>query len=293
MRAVYVCLLAMGVAVAAVAQVPQTISDTELTRYLDRATKAMRKASQDAEANDMRALRESLKRSQETWMDCYGKYREWVSADTNWRSDFDAITASMINAVNALTPGNSIPNAKIQIDQALSKLTALRNRNGVPDLEGTVKDVAKSLETMQATTKSLQGKRLTVDDLSTLQKSYADTTGSWQEFTTAVVDLNALGLSSGELDRLKKLIALQNVKFDTINYALKDPDTARLVAELQSARDQLAQLIEELSPNLPDSSGDEPVDDSDLTGDDGTDAKGLGRDRRRPFRDRPRLLPRR
>jgi len=291
MRTVLVCLLVGAIAVGAFAQVPQSITDTELMRYLDRATKALRKASQDAAANDTRALRESLKRAQERWMDCYGKYREWVSADTNWRSDFDAITTSMTNAVNALTPGNNIPNAKIQIDQALSKLTALRNRNGVPDLEATADEVAKSLEAMQATTKSLQGKRLTVDNLGTLQKSYSDATGSWQEFTKAVVDLNALGLSSGELDRFKQLIALQNIKFDTIDYVLKDPDTARLVAELQSARDQLAQLIEELGPNLPDSSGDEPVDDSELDSAGSTGEKGLGPPR--PFRDRPRLLPRR
>jgi hypothetical protein len=291
MRVVSVCLIILACAASATAQVPQTIADTELTRYLDRATKAMRTASQDAATNDARALRESLKRAQELWMDCYGKYREWVSADTNWRSDFDAITTSMTNAVNALTPGNNIPNCKVQIDQALSKLTALRNRNGVPDLEATADEVAKSLEAMQTTTKSLQGKRMTVEDLGALQKSYADATSSWQEFTKAVVDLNALGLSSGELDRFKQLIALQNIKFDTIEYVLRDPDTTRLVAELQSARDQLAQLVEELDPNLPDSPGDEPVDDSALGGDDATGEKGLGRPR--PFRDRPRLRPRR
>jgi hypothetical protein len=291
MRVVSVCLIILACATSATAQVPQTIADTELTRYLDRATKAMRTASQDAEANDGRALRQSLKRAQELWMDCYGKYREWVSADTNWRADFDAITASMTNAVNALTPGNNIPNCKVQIDQALSKLTALRNRNGVPDLEATADEVAKSLETMQTTTKSLQGKRMTVEDLGALQKSYADATSSWQEFTKAVVDLNALGLSSGELDRFKQLIALQNIKFDTIEYVLRDPDTARLVAELQSARDQLAQLVEELDPNLPDSPGDEPVDDPDLESDDSTGEKGIGRPG--TLRDRPRLLPRR
>jgi hypothetical protein len=144
---------------------------------------------------------------------------------------------------------------------------------------------------MQTTTKSLQGKRMTVEDLGALQKSYADATSSWQEFTKAVVDLNALGLSSGELDRFKQLIALQNIKFDTIEYVLRDPDTARLVAELQSARDQLAQLVEELDPNLPDSTGDEPVDDPDLDSDDSTGEKGIGRPG--ALRDRPRLLPRR
>ncbi len=293
MRAVSVCFLAVAVAVPAFAQVPQTITNTELTRYLDRATKAMRTASDDAAATDGVALRESLKRAQENWMACYSKYREWVSADTNWKSDFDAITASMTNAVNALTPGNNIPNAKIQIDAALAKLTALRNRNGVPDLEGTVNDVAKSLQAMQTTSKSLQGKRLTLDDLSTLRKPYEDATGSWQEFTKAVIDLNALGLSSGELDKLKQLVALQNLKFDTINNILRNPDTARLVTELQSARDQLAQLVDELSPNLPDSTGDGSANDSTLTGNDGTSPKGLGRDRPHPFRDRPRLLPRR
>lgn len=294
MRAVSLCLILLLAASTAFAQVPQKIADTELTRYLDRATKAMRTASQDAAANDTRALRESLKRAQELWMDCYGKYREWVSADTNWRADFDAITTSMTNAVNALTPGNNIPNAKLQIDAALAKLNALRNRNGVPDLEATAEDVAKSLEGMQTTAKSLQGKRLTVDDLSTLQKSYEETTTSWQRFTSALVDLNALGLSSGELDRFKQLVAVQNIKFDTINYVLKDPDTARLVAELQSARDQLAQLVEELDPNLPDSTGDDPVEDSeyaDDSGDAGTGEKGFGRPG--PLRDRPRLLPRR
>ncbi|MCL4691372.1 MAG: hypothetical protein KJ060_02540 [Candidatus Hydrogenedentes bacterium] len=295
MRAVSLCLILLAVAASAFAQVPQTIADTELTRYLDRAAKAMRTASQDAAANDTRALRESLKRAQELWMDCYGKYREWVSADTNWRADFDAISTSMTNAVNALTPGNNIPNAKLQIDAALAKLNALRDRNGVPDLEATADDVAKSLEGMQATAKSLQGKRLTVDDLSTLQKSYEETTTSWQRFTSALVDVNALGLSSGELDRFKQLVAVQNIKFDTINYVLKDPDTARLVAELQSARDQLAQLVEELDPNLTDSTGDEPVEDSEFaddSGDAGIGEKG-GLGRPGGLRDRPRLLPRR
>jgi hypothetical protein len=292
MRAVYVCPIILAIAFTSVAQVPQTITNTELTRYLDRATKAMRNASQDAAANDTRALRESLKRAQELWMDCYGKYREWVSADTNWKSDFDAITASMTNAVNALTPGNNIPNCKVQIDHAVSKITALRNRNGVPDLEATVDDVAKSLATMQTTTKSLQGKRLTAADLGTLQSSYAEATGSWQEFTKAAIDLNVLGLSSGELDKLKALVALQNIKFDTVNHILKNPDTARLVAELQSARDQLAQLTGVLEPNLPDSPGDESADDSELADDDGAGEKG-GLGRPGPLRDRPRLLPRR
>ncbi|MCC6697732.1 MAG: hypothetical protein IT365_19045 [Candidatus Hydrogenedentes bacterium] len=295
MRTIAFCLLCAVIAVPVLGQVPQTITDTELTRYLDRASKALIKASKDAEKGQAVALRESLKRANEAWMDCYGRYRQWVSADTGWQKDFDAITASLTSAVNALTPGNSVPNAKVQIDAALATLTALRDRNGVPDLEATMDEVSKSLKSMQATMSALGGKRLTSGDIKSLQVSYTDAAESWQRFTKAAVDLNVLGLSSGELDKLRKMVALQNVSLDTISNVLKNPETARLVAELQSAQDQLAELVQQLNPNLTDSDSDEPAagDSEDTAADDSDDSTKDGRGRPRLLPDRPRLLPRR
>ena len=295
MRAIVLCLLCAATAVPVLGQVPQTITNTELTRYLDRASKALTKASKDAEKGQAVALRESLKRASEAWMDCYGRYRQWVSADTNWQKDFDSITTSLTNATNALTPGNSVPNAKVQIDAALATLTALRDRNGVPDLEATVDEVSKSLKSMQATMSALGGKRLTSDDIKSLQMSYTDAADSWQRFTKAAIDLNALGLSSGELDKLRNLVALQNISLDTIKNVLKNPETARLVAELQSAQDQLAELVQQLNPNLTDSASDEPAagDAQDTSAEDSDDSTKGGRNRPRLLPDRPRLLPRR
>lgn len=295
MRTIAFCLLCAAVVTPVLGQVPQSITNTELTRYLDRASKALTKASKDAEKGQAVALRESLKRASEAWMDCYGRYRQWVSADTSWQKDFDSITASLTSATNALTPGNSVPNAKVQIDAALATLTALRDRNGVPDLEGTIDDVSKSLKSMQGTMSGLGNKRLTSDDLKSLKVSYTEAAESWQRFTKAAIDLNVLGLSSGELDTLRKLVAVQNIRLDTISNILKNPDTARLVAELQSAQNQLAELIEQLNPNLSDSIDDEPAagDPEDTSADDSDDSTKDGRDRPRLLPDRPRLLPRR
>ena len=273
----------------------QAITDVELTRYLDRASKALNKASKDAADGQAIALRESLKRANERWMDCYGRYRQWVSSDTSWQKDFDSITASLTNATNALTPGNSVPNAKVQIDAALATLTALRNRNGVPDLEATMEEVSKALKAMQVTTKALEGKRMTADDIKSLQTSYGEASDSWQRFTKAAIDLNVLGLSPGELNTLRKLVALQDLRLDTVNNVLKNPETARLVAELQSAQDQLAELIEQLNPNLTDSTRDESAgeDAEDTSADDSDGSTKDGRGRPRLLPDRPRLLPRR
>jgi len=250
MRTISVSIVVLLGSVAALAQTTQAVKDPELTRYFDRATRAMTDAQSVAASGDAIQFRKALKTVNETWQDVYSRYRAWSATDTNWQTDFDAIQTFLINATNAITPGENLPNAAAQLDAAAAKLAALRDRNGVPDLIGAAQETGDSLKSLQVSVKSLQGQRITDTDYKSMKTTFDDALASWKKLTQAVIDVNALGLSNGQLDSLQRLISLQNVGFETVDNVLKNPDTLTLLNNLQDMQDRLAQFMEELSPSM-------------------------------------------
>ncbi|MFA6244854.1 MAG: hypothetical protein WC655_28175, partial [Candidatus Hydrogenedentales bacterium] len=155
---------------------------------------------------------------------------------------------------------------------------------GVRDLMGTAEDTGAALKSLQDSVKSLQGKRYTDSDYTMLKASFDDALTSWKKLTQAVIDTNALGLSSGQLDSLQRLITLQNVGFETLDNVLKNPDTLTLLNNLQDMQDRLAQFVEELTPSMI-AAGMTDTDSADTTAT--TETKSGGK---RLFPRRPRLL---
>ncbi|MBX7256892.1 MAG: hypothetical protein K1Y02_11070 [Candidatus Hydrogenedentes bacterium] len=240
----------LAVSVAGFAQTTQAVKDPELTRYFDRVSRAMLDAQSIAASGDSTQFRGALKAVNEAWEPVYSRYRAWATSDTNWQTDFDAIQTFLINATNAITPGDNLPNASAQLDAAAAKLSDLRERNGVPDLIGTAEDMGASIKSLQDTVKSLQGKRYTNSDYELLKADFDDALTSWKKLTQAVIDTNVLGLSSGQLDSLQRVITLQNVAFETLDNVLKNPDTLTLLNNLQDIQDRLASLMSELTPSM-------------------------------------------
>lgn len=287
MRTLTLSIILAAVAIPALAQTSQAVKDPELTRYFDRVSRAMLDAQSVAESGDSIQFRQALKAVNEAWEAVYSRYRAWATSDTNWQADFDAIQTYLINATNAITPGDNLPNAAAQLDAAAAKLSGLRDRNGVPDLIGTAEDMGGSLKSLQDTVKSLQGKRYTDSDYKVLMADFDAALTSWKKLTQAVIDTNVLGLSSGQLDSLQRLITLQNVGFETLDNVLKNPDTLTLLNNLQDMQDRLAMLMSELTPSMI-ASGMTDADSADVTSTT-TDAKS---GRPRLFPRRPRLLAR-
>ncbi|NUM52386.1 MAG: hypothetical protein HUU46_01960 [Candidatus Hydrogenedentes bacterium] len=265
----------------------QPAKDPELVRALDAASAAFLNAQRDAAAGKMLEFRDSLNLANLRWAECYGKYREWPTSDTAWRPNFDAINNALLNAVNQVSPGNNLPAAKVQIDSAASTLTSLRSRNGVLDVLAATENLTKSVEGLQTTIAGLQGRPLTPADITALKTSFGSFRDNYSVFTQAAMDANAFGLGQGELESLRKLIAVQNIGIDTVFNILSNPDTPGLVTQWQSLRDQILTMLTDLRTQAPAS---EAVAAPQTTVDNGQPSKDNGSPAEP--RDRPRLLPR-
>lgn len=278
------------VALAQVAPSGQSAQNAELTRALDRATTAFSNARQDAADGDAAALRASLNKANEAWADCYGRYREWPTNDAGWRRDFDAINNALMNAVNALTPGKSVPGAKAQIDFAVSTLNGLRSRNGITDIRGALEKLQTDTEALQKTIAGLHAGQLTAADISALKTSFQSFRDSWVLFTQAAIDVNAFGLEPGKLEDLEQIILLVNIGIDGINNILRNPNTSNLISQWQDVRSRTLALIQQLQPAaeaLPTDSPDLPmVEDRGGAPESKSESAGPG-----GLRQRPRLLP--
>lgn len=229
----------------------QPITDPELTRALDRASAAIALAQADAANNDGDALLDSLKIANERWLECFNRYRSWPTADVSWATDFDRILGELTSATNAITPGNSVPNAKTHLDNAASILQALRDRNGVPDVRAAMASLRTALRDLETATSAVQGKAITAADVANIQSKWQQAITSYNALATAVIETNALGLGEGPLNALRKLFAMQSIRLETVNNILKNPNTPALLAQLQIARDHFFDILEQLQRHLP------------------------------------------
>jgi hypothetical protein len=227
----------------------QPAKNPDLIRALDAASTAFANAQRDAANGQMIPFRESLNVANVRWAECFGKYREWPTQDTAWRPNFDAINTALLNAVNQLTPGNNLAAAKVQIDSAAGTLSSLRTRNGVLDLRATTGNLSTSLKGLQTTIAGLQGRPLTPADVTALKTSFGTFRDSYTLFTQAALDANAFGLGNGQLESLRKLILVQNIGIDSVYNILSNPDTAQLVPQWQSLRDQIVAMLTDLNKN--------------------------------------------
>ncbi|HRI87597.1 MAG TPA: hypothetical protein PLJ47_03700 [Candidatus Hydrogenedentes bacterium] len=271
----------------------QDAQDPELTRALDAASVAIAAAQRAAAEGRVVPFKDALNNAGVRWAECYGKYREWPTADTAWRSNFDSINTNLLNAVNAITPGNNMAAAKAQVDAAASTLTGLKNRNGVVDIRLAASSLDTALQNLTTTITGLQGRPLTPADVDALKTSYGAVRDGWLLFSQATIDYNALGFEPGRLERYRETIALHTIGIDSINNILSNPDTRTLVTQWQSVRDQLVALLKEVNGEM-DTVG-VPVTDPVTTPTDAAkaipDRGGTGPAPETPT-GRPRLLPR-
>jgi hypothetical protein len=231
----------------AVAQVPERVTDPQMTRQFDRLSDAFRKAQADAEGDEIGPLRKSLTHLHNVWGDTYLKYRHWVTRDSQWTSTFNSIQASLINATNAVSPQNNMSAAKNHIDNAAAAFESLRDRNGVPDVRASLENVAKSLIDLATVAKGLYGKTLTESDLQSIQNAFAYAADAWQVFSQAAVDVNVLGLDQDALNRLNRLVTANNSTLEYIENGLGNPQVQTFLVNVQNAQQQ----VEEISDQLP------------------------------------------
>lgn len=270
----------------------QPAKDPELTRALDAASTAFANAQREAANGRMIPFREALNVANVRWAECYGKYREWPTSDTAWRSNFDTINNALLNAVNAVTPGNNLPAAKVQIDSAASTLAGLRSRNGVLDLRGATDKLNTSLEGLQNTIAGFQGRPLTAADVTALKTSFNSFRDSYALFTQAALDANAFGLGQGRLENLRNLIAVQNIGIDTVYNILNDPDTPRLVTQWQSLRQQIVDMLTDLNKDLPAAEAAQQMQSIEVQTQPDNGQPGKDNGNPNAGGDRPRLFPR-
>lgn len=295
MRALSSVILAYLLTSLAWAQVGlegQSAKNPDLVRALDAASAAFANAQRDAASGNMVKFRESLNTANLRWAECYGKFREWPTRDTAWRSNFDSINNALLNAVNQVSPGNNLPAAKVQIDSAASTLSNLRSRNGVLDVIGATKNLNSAVEGLQTAIAGLQGRPLTPADVTALKTSFGSFRDNYAVFTQAALDANAFGLGEGELESLRKLIVVHNIGIDTVYNVLSNPDTPQLVTQWQTLRDQIVEMLKELQTRTPVDTaiGEAAAAAPEVTKDNGQPQKDNGSPTQ--TRERPRLLPR-
>ncbi|MDZ4859227.1 MAG: hypothetical protein SGI88_09585 [Candidatus Hydrogenedentes bacterium] len=287
-----VCIMVAN-AMAQVGLEGQPAQNAELTRALDAASAAFAAAQRDAAAGHSESFKRSLNVANVRWAECYGQYRQWPTSDTAWRPNFDSINTNLLNAVNAITPGDSLPAAKAQIDAAAATLTALKTRNGVIDIRASTTGLQTALEGLNTTITGFQGRPLTTADVEALRVSYGAARDGWVLFSQAMIDYNALGYEPGRLQRFREMIALQTIGIDSIENILNNSDTPTLLTQWQSVRAQILALLTEINGDVAASgvpaampTPGTPTDAAKTVPDRGGTGDG------RESAERPRLLPR-
>ena len=275
----------------------QPAKDPDLMRALDATSAAFATAQRDAANGKKLQLSDSLSVANQRWAECYGKYREWPTSDTAWRSNFDAINGALLNAVNALTPGDNLPAAKAQVDAAVGTLSGLRSRNGILDLPASMDKLNASLEGLNTTIAGLAGKQLTPADVTALKTSFGAVRDSLALFNQAAVDANAFGLGDGELASLRKLILVQNIGIDSIYNILASPSTPQLMTQWQALRDQILAMLKDLQGKAAANPAIATGTATPQTGQSAADPSSTQKDNGDPTvgaeqPDRPRLFPR-
>lgn len=247
----YIALLAAAtVASAQTGLQGQSANNAEMNKAIDRAAVALANALRVANTGDLQSTKDALNIANVRWAELYSLYKSWPTSDTAWKSNFESINTALLNAVNALTPGNNLPGAKTQINSAVTTLASLRSRNGIPDIRTSAASLDTSLKALETSITALQGRPLTPADIDNLQKSFGSFRDNWTLFSQDVIDVNALGLGEGKLDDLARFIALQNVALDSINNVLKNPDTRTLLTQWQSVRSQIQDLLTNLNSDI-------------------------------------------
>lgn len=287
----HIVVVSVAVSLSAWAQVGlqgQPAKDPELSRALDRAYVAFTNAQREAAAGKKQAFTDALNVANVRWAEVYGKYREWPTSDTAWRPNFDAINAALLNAVNALTPGDNLPAAKAQMDAATSTLNSLRSRNGIIDIRAAGDTLHNSLNTLETTIAGLQGRPLTAADVEALRGSFGSFRDAWLVYSQALVDFNAFGLGDGRLEQMRQYILLQNIGIDSIYNILSNPQTGSLVTEWQGLRDRVLAMLQELQQETiaADAAAAAAATPATPAEQDKSGPGGIG------DRDRPRLFPR-
>lgn len=220
----------------------------DLTREVDIVRTALNKAVSDAEAGQLRPLRDSLKNVQDAWSRFYVGYRAWGSGtDPAWVTDIDAIQAEFMNATNAVSPGNNAPLAAAALQRIQTMLTGLLERNDVPDIDKAAAELNASLAEVQDSMKALEGKALGPDTLATLSTQWTTIAESWASFTNVLIEGNTLRLSDRELANLKQRVDRQSVLLEAVGNALGNSNLSGGLTSLSSAVDGLRALTSQWS----------------------------------------------
>jgi hypothetical protein len=239
------------------APAPADVAD--LTRELDGVRTALDKAAADANAGNLRALQSSLKAAQESWSRFYVGYRGWgAGKDAAWVSDIDAVQAEFMNATNAVTPGNNAVAAAAALKRIQERLAGLRERNAVPDVDKATEELQASLAGVQESMKSLEGKAFNANTLAELSKQWTEISESWTAFNEVLIEANALGLSDGDLAKLKQRVERQGVLFEAVGSALGNANLSSGLTNLNSAMEGLRDLAEQWAAQSEEEDGGEP-----------------------------------
>jgi hypothetical protein len=216
------------------AQTPQGAKEPGLAQTFDKVRTAFEALQKTCADNDTRNLSAPLKAANERWSDAYKAFYEMPNADEQWKIDFDTVNTALAKAISDYGSGATASAIKPGIDSAIATLTTLRTRNGVPDLRAALEAVETATTAMEQAVQAMSGRKLSPEDVAQLQVNLTQATTSWQEFSQAVTDTNALNLNDRQLDRLKDLVDVQNKLFERLNNALASQNRREFLAALSN-----------------------------------------------------------
>ncbi|MCP4639154.1 MAG: hypothetical protein GY851_01905 [bacterium] len=259
-----------------------TQAGQEFADAFDAARAAFKRVEQGAEFGfATQRLQKALQEANGIWQTINTNYRNWPNMDAQWRADFDAISKAVMAAYSDYGFSRNLDSVRKNMETAVNTLEAMRERTGVPDLAKSMENMSKSLGQMTKTLKSMQGKSMTLEDLTSLQNTLNDAIGNWQTFTKTVIEMNPMGLDSDTLDSAHKAVNQQNERLDFLKGALGNEDLRSIQANITESQQALQQL-RELMAGLTGATGDGT---GDISGDTATDPPAAGP--KRLFEPRP------
>ena len=225
---------------------PNWASDPVLVRHLERAEQALERAQEEAGKDMSFLLRPALKRACDVWSETDKCFRGLVTGDSDWVTDFDAITANLQNANDALARWDR-EDVKSELDEAVATFEEIRTRNGVPALRGTFLAAFESIGDLAEALAALStDSAVTADELADIQALLETAITDWAAFTDMAMDMNAIGLDEDAYKRMKKLLSAENTVLTGVNEGLSNAEVREFLSELSEAKEELAELRETL-----------------------------------------------
>ena len=229
---------------------PHWATDPVLVRYMDRAEAALERAQEEAGKDMSFLLRPALKRACDVWSETDKCFRGLVTGDGSWVSDFDAITASLQNANDALARWDRA-GVKTHLDQAVATFTAIRTRNGVPALRNTFMTAFESIGDLAKAIAALStDSAITADQLATIRPLLEGALEDWGAFTKMAMNMNAIGLDEDAYKRVEQLLTVEDTVLTGINEGLSSPEVREFLSGLSESKENLEELRESIEKQL-------------------------------------------